>query len=224
MSITFLTQDNFVILGTRTKTMGINIEGNVLVFFKMSGDGNCNQFEPVFAKLSRQDQRIGFAILDVTQNKNVVLWSRETSTPVVAVPMLILYVNGRPHAKFNGTKNTESIQNFITKALQAAGGGGAAPQQQFMPGAGSVRQASAAAQRPPQGPSHGSGQHQAGKPWVPDIGKAPSMKGIIKGAGRGGYAMGNNVEEDDEPKLMMPDNVIPHNSPWEGEINDLQEH
>lgn len=186
----------------------------------MSGDVNCAAFEPIFAKISRQDPRVSYAILDVSQNKSVVSWSRETSTQITAVPMLILYVNGRPHAKFNGTKNIESIQNFITKALQATGGA-SAPQQQFMAaptayaGAGSVRQGVAAASHaaPPQG---GRGS----KMYTPDIGKAPSMKGIIKGGG-GGYAMGNNVEDDDEPRLMMPDNVVPHNAPWEAEINEL---
>lgn len=220
MSITFLSEDNFVILGTRTKTMGINLQGNVLVFFKMTGDSNCGAFEPVFAKLSRQDPRVSYAILDVSQNKSVVAWSRETSTQITAVPMLILYVNGRPHAKFNGTKNTESIQNFITKALQATGGA-AAPQQQFMaapsnyPGAGGVRQSASAKSAAPQA-------GRGAKMYTPDIGKAPSMKGIIKGGGGGGYAMGNNVEDDDEPRLMMPDNVVPHNAPWEAEINELE--
>ncbi len=206
--------------------MGINLEGSVLVFFKMNGDVNCNQFEPIFAKLSRQDTRVAYAILDVSQYKSVVMWSRETSTHITAVPMLILYVNGRPHAKFNGTKNTESIQNFITKALQATGGSAAAPQQQFMApsyaGAGGVRQNTAASSSmAPQ--QRGRGQNPAaGKMWVPDIGKAPSMKGIIKGGGGGGYAMGNNVENDDEPKLLMPDGMIPHNAPWEAEINEFE--
>lgn len=217
-SITFLTSQHFVVIGTRQKTLGINIQGNVFVFFKMYGCDNCAQFEPVFAQLSKLEGRVTCAILDVTQNRDVVIWSRSTSTPISAVPVLILYVNGRPRAKFNGTKNIPSIQAFITKALQAEPSG--PPQQPFMP-----HQQSPPGQQnmygggysAPPGSHPGGGGAPPGKSYMPEIGSAPSMKGIIKG-----YATGNNVEEDEDARLIVPDTVIPHNTPWEAEINDSQ--
>lgn len=218
-SITFLNSHNFVVVGTRQKTLGVNLQGNVLVFFKMQGDNNCALFDPVFAQLSRLEGRAVCAILDVTQNRDVVMWSRTTSTPITAVPVLILYIDGRPHAKFNGTKNIPSIQAFITKALQSTST--SASQQPFMP--------HEKAPSPSQGPSNmygggyaphqggGGGQggqgFQAGKSYMPEIGTAPSMKGIIKG-----YVAGSNVEEDEDSRLLVPDTVIPHNTPWEAEI------
>lgn len=179
---------------------------------------NCKEFEPIFARLASTEKRVSHAVLDVSDNRDVVLSSRETNTPIAAVPVIILYVNGRPHAKFSGTKNIPSIQNFVTKALQVRDtGAGPQRQQQFMPstatkGGGKVRH-----HGDPHGDQHGV---PGGKAWVPEIGAAPSMKGIIKGAGgrSGGYANGMNVEEDDEPRLMIPDNVIPHNSPWDAEF------
>lgn len=210
--ITFLSAEDFVVMGTKQKTLGINVPGNVLVFFKMRGCQNCAEFEPIFAKLAAKEKRVSHAVLNVSENRDVVMSSRETNTPIVAVPVLILYVNGRPHAKFSGTKNIPSIQSFITNALQ--GTRNTAPQQQrqqFMPSnmeksGGKVRQA-------------GDPNSAGGKPWVPDIGAAPSMKGIIKGAGgRSGYAQGMNVDEDEESRLAIPDTVIPHNAPWEAEF------
>ena len=211
-SINFLTSHHFVVLGTRQKTLGINVQGNVFVFFKMQGCDSCAQFEPIFAQLSRQEGRVNCAILDVTQNRDVVIWSRNTSTPITAVPVLILYINGRPHAKFNGTKNIPSIQGFITKALQT--NPAATSQQQFMPH-----------QPPPQHNMYGGNYATAapgapapsGKSDMPEIGTTPSLKGIIKG-----YTTGHNVEEDEDSRLAVPDTVIPYNVPWETEFHDGQ--
>lgn len=214
-NITYLSSEDFIVMGTRQKTLGITSGGNVLVFFKMRC-ANCAEFEPIFAKLANKENRVTHAILDLTQNKDVAISSRETNTPIMAVPVLILYVNGRPHALFKGKKNITSIQAFITKALQATAAAPARNQQQFMPSAktgGKVNKA-------------GGYQTSAagGKAWLPDIGRAPSMKGIIKGAGSrsggggGGYSHGANVDDDDEPRLLIPDNIVPHNAPWEADF------
>jgi hypothetical protein len=213
-NITFLSSEDFIVMGTRQKTLGITVPGNVLVFFKMKRCPNCAEFEPVFARLASKENRVTHAVLDVTDNRDVIISSRETNTPIAAVPVIILYINGRPHAKFSGTKNIPSIQNFITKALQANTTAAPAPQQQFMPSAASAKAGGKVRQGGPQQMQGGGG-----KAWVPDIGAAPSMKGIIKGAGgRSGYAQGMNVDDDDEPRLMIPDTVIPHNAPWEADF------
>lgn len=217
-SITFLNSHNFVVAGTRQKTLGINIQGNIFVFFKMDGCKNCAQFEPIFAQLAKQEDRVTCALLNITQNREVVMWARETSTPITSVPILILYVDGRPHAKFNGTKNIPSIRKFITNALSADSS--RASQQQFMPqhqqpAAHNMSPNMYGGARPPQGGQAGS--FAPGKSYMPEIGSAPSMKGIIKG-----YAAGNNVEDDEDARLVIPDTVIPHNTPWEAEINEVQ--
>lgn len=210
-SITFLGSHNFVVIGTRQKALGINIPGNVLVFFKMDRCPNCSQFEPVFAQLPKQETRVNCATLNITQNKDVVIMSRDTSTPITAVPILILYINGQPYARFNGTKNIESIRAFITKALSSNPSG--QHQQQFMQTP--VQQNMYGGSRPPA--AQGGPAYNQSKSFMPEIGTAPSMKGIIKG-----YASGNNVEDDEDSTLFIPDTVIPHNRPWEAEIHEGQ--
>lgn len=208
-AIRFLTPQNFVVIGTRTKTLGINLQGNVFVFFKMQGCDSCAQFEPIFAQLSKVDGRVTCAILDITQYREVTMWSRETSTPITAVPILILYVNGRPHAKFGGTKNIPSIQGFITKALQTTPPTSGS-QTPFMP----------QAAHPPAnlyGGYNGAAPQYGGRSRMSEIGAAPSMKGMIKG-----YSNGNNVEDEEDQKLLVPDTVTPYNTPWESEFKDPQ--
>lgn len=214
MSIKFLSYADFVTIGTRQKTLGIKLQGNIFIFFKMRGCNNCAEFEPVFAQLAKTENRVACAILDVTDpsNREVVKWSRDTSTPITAVPVLILYVNGRPHAKFHGTKSIPSIQGFITKALQT---NTSAPSQSFMPSVQTNMYGGGAAPPPNYGgqQEYGPPQPQGGrgKTYTPEIGNAPSLKGVIKG-----YAAGNNVEDDEDFRLATPDTVIPHNCPWEG--------
>lgn len=216
MSIKFLSHADFVTIGTRQKTLCIRLQGNVFIFFKMRGCNNCAEFEPVFAQLSKMENRVACSVLDVTDqaNREVVKWSRETSTPITAVPILILYVNGRPHAKFHGTKNIQSIQGFITKALQT---NTPAATQSFMPPA-QTNMYGGASYPPNYGPPQEYGPLPPGgrgKTYTPEIGNAPSLKGVIKG-----YSGGNNVEEDEDSRLATPDTVIPHNSPWECGLSD----
>lgn len=232
-SISFLDSSNFVLIGNQNKSLGVNISGPLLVFFKMPSSPPCQEFEPTFAKLSGTDKRVSYGVIDVQRHKDVVLWSRNTSTPITGVPILILYLNGKPHAKFNGTKNIPSLQNFISQALQTV----SAPsgQKSFMPsGTGRGDNMYGGGAPPPMDPRYqmagSQGQYPGGasppggtpSPGknMPEIGRAPSMKGVLKGAGPpAGYSVGGNyVEDDDNPRLMVPDSVTPWNAPWEAEL------
>lgn len=226
-AISFLDSSNFVLIGTQNKTLGINLSGPVLVFFKMAESDPCKIFEPVFVSLSNSDLRVAYAVLDVSRYRDVVLWSRKTSTPITGVPVLILYVNGKPHAKFNGTKNIPSLQNFITQALQTISASGG--QKPFSPpGRGNIYGSAPPSQAgDPRHQMAGSqGQYPGGGPGgpggknMPDIGRAPSLKGVLKGQGNTpGYSVGGNyVEDDDDSRLMVPSSVTPWNVPWEAEL------
>jgi hypothetical protein len=198
-----LSHKNFSLIGTKNKALGITLPGLVLVYFKIEGDENCIPFDPVFKELRRIDTRVKYGILDLNQNKNVVAWSRETSTPINVVPLLILYINGLPHAKFAGNRNVKSVQQIITDALRTQNNNG-----------------------PRNGNGNGNNNmYDTGnsdedtsnrKTFMPEIGRAPSMKGALKNGGGGGNNY-NSIEDDDDPKLTLPPTVIPWNVPWESD-------
>jgi thiol-disulfide isomerase/thioredoxin len=222
-NIKHLTSANFVIFGKQQKTLGINLNGNVLVFFKMTGCQNCSTFEPVYGQLATKEHRVMFAVADVSQYRDIVNMSRNTLTPIQAVPSLILYINGRPHAKFNGTKNIPSLESFITKALSTGIDQQTPPfqnQQQFMqqsPNAVPSNMYGGTAR--PMAPQ---GYSQQQNSYYPEIGEAPSMRGVIKGtSNNGGYAKINTVEEEDDSKILIPDGIVPYNTPWETEYRRL---
>lgn len=209
MSILSLNSQHFRLSGDSKKTLNIGVGGNILVFFKMQGCQGCAAFEPAFVQLSRQDQRVKYAVVDVSTSKEVVTMSHQTNTPIQSVPHLILYVNGRPHARFKGKKNIPAVQSFITKALQAVPAqvvhtqgmhqmhSQAAPQQQhFMP--------------PPQA------MRPQGATFMPEFGTTPSMNGLKNRVNNDNKNYGM-ADDDEDDQLQIPDAVVPHNVPWEAD-------
>jgi hypothetical protein len=232
-SIAFLAATDFDLKGSQNKYLRLKLGGPVLVFFKMNSNESdpCRQFEPIFVQLSKTDPRISYGVLDISLHPNVVYMSRTSSTPITAVPVLILYINGVPHSKFSGNKNLPSLKNFITQALQmiptAPGLGQGHPGSQSQGGNmyGGGPEPSQQRYQMATGPGLPPGPAGRGAKNMPEIGKAPSMKGILKGQGGapprqgGGYSAGGSyVEDDDDARLMVPDTVTPWNAPWESEL------
>jgi hypothetical protein len=117
--------------------------------------------------------------------------------------MLILYVDGMPRAKFNGAKNVQSLQGHITNALS---GKNARAQPSYQP------------QQPGEN-MYGPSQH-TGNAYIPEqLGPEPSLKGAIRAQPPRGFQNSfAGVEEDGEPRLLVPGEVTPYNTPWETEI------
>jgi len=176
MNIIPLTFRNFYIAGRQKKTLNINQNGIILVFFKMDNCPGCKSFTPLFYNLASQDRNIRYAVINLTQHRQVIQLSRSTVTSIQSVPLIILYNNGAPFAQFTGKKNIPSILKFIQtcSGMIKEKSQSYAPQQQgYYP------------------------QQQSQQPSA-------------------NYAYADNeVEEDDDEKLNVPNEVTPHNTPWE---------
>lgn len=195
--ITFLNASNFSVVGNKTKNLMINLPGNVLVLYKQNDELSL-QFDPVFVKLTTVENRVNFAILDVSipANRDVIGKSRYTTTPIQGTPTLILYISGKPHTRFNGSRTIETIRNFITQSFQQA-----PPvvreqtQQSFVT-------------PPPQNMYGGGATPQTVHSPVIE---QPNLRGKIKN----GFLP--QVDTEEEPKLEIPGDVVPYNMPWEVE-------
>ena len=120
MGVQYLTQDNFSLQDGGQK-MVCDAEGIVLVMFKTENCSHCKQFFPIFTRISHRETRIVFACLNVENNRNIVQMSRGTKKPISAVPYFILYVNGKPYAKYKGARTEESLNGFIEKMTSNMG-------------------------------------------------------------------------------------------------------
>lgn len=232
MSIAQLYPGNFKLVGRQRKTMNISLSGIVLVLYTMDGCRGCQAVEPIFRHLSSIEPKVKYAICNLTNARDVISMSQQTKTQIQKVPCLIMYVDTRPHARFKGDKNIPSLTSFINNAIAAAPPQQQQQQQEFvqqqgnMYGGGSqgYNQQPPGSQTPPQyqrqqqgqgqGQQQGQGQGKD-KFWMPELGKAPTMQGALRNAGGGTqYAYLGTVDDEDEDKLLVPDQVIPHNEPW----------
>lgn len=155
-----LTSQNFSVApGRNGKILKISIPGNTLLFIKTNNCPGCQELEPVFISLASTDRRVNYAIINVDDYRDVVISARDTTTPIQSVPMLLLYCNQYPKAKFTGAKNVPSLQSFLTKALQPTPSTGPVSQtaamnalsnHQFMPTSAPQTQMNAGTTLPPQ--------------------------------------------------------------------------
>jgi hypothetical protein len=203
--------------------MNITLPGSVLVLYVMQNCAGCKAVDPIFRQLANTEPRVKYAICDLTNAREIITMSHQTKTQLQKVPCLILYINGRPHARFKGDKNIPSLRNFCSNALAAAP---RQQQQEFVQQGGNMYGGGQGySQQPPvsqmpsqyrQQPNQAQqGQQGKDKFWMPELGKTPTMTGALRGGGGGTqYAYLGTVDDEDEDKLLVPNQVIPHNEPW----------
>lgn len=237
--ISALTSQHFAVAqGRNGKVLKLNMPGNVLVFFKTLQCPGCSELEPHFSALASKDHRVSYCIMDVGDYRDVILWARDTSTPIQSVPMLLLYCNQFPKAKYTGAKNLPSLQSFLTKALQTSTvSPGPVSQTAAMTPLASPTQFMPQPQALPQmGPGMsgyalppGGNMPPGGRVYQPDF--AAGGGPTVNPRGRAGANPQNvaipsamqfngvgGVEDDDDSNLLTPSTVIPHNTPWEIEM------
>lgn len=180
--------------------MTINRRGYALVFFKMSGCQGCDAFAPVFSELSRTPTGVDhFVSVNVTNYRNIIGMSRNTKTPIQTVPLIILYVDGNPYAKYTGKKTLPDMLSFITKNTESNSASFIQPPQHAYPS----QQASQ------QRGMYGHSQYSH-PPLQPDAHNRPPNRPPQP------YAQLGEPDDDDDEKLLIPGQVTPHNVPWEG--------
>jgi len=130
MSVIILAPRDFTLVGRNSKTLNINLQGPVLVFFKQNSCRGCMSFAPIFNKFANIEKRIKYAIydLDSDPSKMVVKKSQQSNTPITHVPFVIFYVDGKPSFVFNTRdKSEQATGTFIRDMI------GKLPQNSFVP-------------------------------------------------------------------------------------------
>ena len=213
LNITKLSLGNFSLTGMKQKALILDIQGPVFVLFTSGGSDKCQLAERTLRELSTVDKRVMFAIMDVDENRNIIAWSRQTTTSIQDLPNFILYANGKPLAKFKGSINVPSIQGFITSVVNTLKSQqpqqGSFVQTQYPPRG--LRQSP----EDDQGNFYGDGpSSQGGRVNYPEnIGKPSSFaNNLMKKSGLRQHF--GSVDEEDDTSLRVPDDIVPYNTPW----------
>lgn len=200
MSIHELTSQNFL-LSRDQKTLKTNVPGASLVMFKMDNCKHCAQTEPIFRQLAIDTSEVNtYAVLNLSRNKEVSKMAQNTRTPIPHVPYFILYVNGEPKAIHKGQREYQAIKNSIHSAMTQI------KQTQFV---------QPTAQQPNRGGVYGQGGYSH-----PQFSQNPGMY-QPEMPKQNPYAKLNDIEEEDPDRLLTPDQMIPHNMPWESTYKQM---
>jgi thioredoxin-like negative regulator of GroEL len=110
----FLTDDNFNIQSDPNgKKLCVNIEGYSLVFFYSTNCTHCQQLIPMYKKLPNAVGGCTFAMVNINASSGVVAKSKATQAPIKYVPLIVLYIAGKPFMRYDGPHKFEEIKRFV---------------------------------------------------------------------------------------------------------------
>lgn len=115
----FLTHDDFGVERTpKGSIMTTKLKGFSLILFYSTQCGYCKTLIPIFKRLPGTIGGCQFGMINVTTNKNVVMKSKDTLTPLKFVPYIVLYINGKPFMAYQGPNDENEIRDFIVEVAQ----------------------------------------------------------------------------------------------------------
>lgn len=116
-SLIFLSSDDFIVQqGERGPIMCTDMTGISIILFYSNQCVYCQQMIPMYKRLPGMINGCHFAMVNLSVNSRVVQMAKTTIAPIQYVPMIVLYVNGKPFMKYNGPNNAESICQFVIEA------------------------------------------------------------------------------------------------------------
>jgi hypothetical protein len=116
----FLTSEDFNIQrGNKGNIMCTNLQGFSLILFYSTECVHCQSLIPIFKGMPGSVGGCQFGMINVSHNKQCVMMSRETIAPIKVVPYIILYINGKPHMRYNGPYIAEEIGRFIVEVARS---------------------------------------------------------------------------------------------------------
>lgn len=122
MSLLFLNTDDFSIKqGKNGKIMCTRLTGFSFLLFYSNGCKHCKSLIPIFKELPKQIHGCQFGMVNVTshESRGCIELSRQTICQIDYVPLLIIYIHGRPFMTYKGAANTQEIQEFIIKVADS---------------------------------------------------------------------------------------------------------
>ncbi len=113
----YLSTDNFEVKqGQKGLILCNKFEGISVVLFYATNCPHCDPFLPKFRNLSSTMTGFKFGIVNLSKNTQIIRMSKQTIDPIYYVPYIILYVNGNPYLRYEGSSDERELQKFILDA------------------------------------------------------------------------------------------------------------
>jgi hypothetical protein len=112
----FLTINDFNIQdGAKGPIMCHNMKGLSLILFYSVKCVHCQTLIPIFKTLPATLGICHFGMVNISNNFECIRMSQETIDPIKVVPYILLYVNGKPYIRYNGSHDRNEIINFVVE-------------------------------------------------------------------------------------------------------------
>jgi len=112
------------------KVLSCTIPGLVFVFFyvdyvdpsKQKKCDNCELLKPEFEHLSKKLEKsyFSFAAVNLNTHSEIAKKSMQTKIKINYVPYLILFVDGTPYLRYDGTSSMQQMEYFLSIAYKEA--------------------------------------------------------------------------------------------------------
>jgi thiol-disulfide isomerase/thioredoxin len=114
MSLMILsTEDFFLRHENGVNVLTHPISGISILLFYSKQCRHCQFILPTFYSFPEKISGCIFGLVNISINKSLAITSQQTNTPIQYVPLIILYVNGRPFKKYSGPLDEQNIRAFI---------------------------------------------------------------------------------------------------------------
>jgi hypothetical protein len=110
----FLQTDDFSIQhGTKGDILCNGIRGISLILFYSTKCEYCHNLIPVFKRLPGTIGGCQFGMINISMEHRIVEMSKHTIAPIKYVPLIILFVHGKPFIRYDGPHDIQEIQKFL---------------------------------------------------------------------------------------------------------------
>jgi len=101
--------------GTKGDILCNSIRGISLILFYSTKCEHCQALIPIFKRLPGTIGGCQFGMINVTMEKDIVRMSSNTISPIKYVPLIILFVNGKPFIRYDGPHDENEIRKFLVE-------------------------------------------------------------------------------------------------------------
>ena len=108
--------------GAKGEILCNSIRGISLILFYSTKCNYCQNLIPIFKRLPGSIGGCQFGLINISLEKDVIRMSSGTIAPISYVPLIILFVHGKPFIRYDGPHEEEDLRNFlidVTRKLQA---------------------------------------------------------------------------------------------------------
>jgi thioredoxin-like negative regulator of GroEL len=93
--------------------------GFSIVLFYSNSCEYCDAALPVFKALPKAIGGCQVAIINISNNRDLIAMSQGSVVPIEYVPLVIMYVDGKPYVRYEGAFNVGDLQAFIVEVAQS---------------------------------------------------------------------------------------------------------